>query len=328
MKKPKVSIIIPVLNCEQYIAQAIKSALNQSFQDFEIMVVDGASADRTPLIVKEFSERDKRINFVNQLNPGLASARNYGVEIAKGDYIAFLEADDLWHPDKLLLQVKCLESKPDVGLVSCYSAVIDENSLLLGWRLGVDMNGMVYKRVIERNPISTCSIPLIRRECLQNVGLFDERIKYIDDAELWIRFTRKFPIATIPKALVGYRRWSSNRSTDYKGMIEDGEFVLEKVFKKDPALTKSFYNFCISRNASTITGMCIIDGRYKEARESLIHSIKKSKIALLTDFRMLGIALLVILTSIIPPIIFKKTVLNFLLPRVFKIKPGNKFVEV
>ncbi len=328
MKAPIVSIIIPVLNCDRYISCAINSALNQSFQDFEIIVVDGNSEDQTSLIVKQFIEKDERINFIKQSKPGLAYARNCGVEIAKGDYIAFLEPDDLWHQDKLLFQMKSLRKNPEAGLASCYSLVIDENGLLLGWRLGVNVNGMVYEKVIEKNPISNCSVPLIRRKCLQTIGLFNEKVKYGDDAEMWIRFTKKFPMTTVPKGLVGYRRWSGNRSKDYAEVVEDGESTLRKTFFKDnPALSKELYNFCISRNSSTIAGLCIIDRRYREARKHLIQSLKKNKIALLRDSHMFGIAILVISVLILRPFIFEKVLLNLLLPIVFRTIPGKKFID-
>lgn len=328
MKDPDISIIVPVLDGERYIKDAIKSAQNQSYKDYEMIVIDGSSTDSTLSIVNELAKEDKRITVVNQLKPGLAVAQNCGVSLAKGEYVAFLEADDLWHPDKLELQLECLKSNPNIGLVSCYSVVINENGYLMGWQLGVNVNGMVYEKVIERNPISTCSIPMIRRKYLKEIGLFDEQVRYVDDAEMWIRFAKKFPIATIPKALVGYRRWTSNRSKDYKGMIIDGESVLNRVFENDPGLSKKFYNFCISRNASTITGMCIIDGEYKEAKEHLMYSLSKSKIALFSDFRMFGIAVLVILSNILPAKLFKNIISKLMLPVFFKTKPGKKFIDL
>lgn len=328
MKDLNVSIIVPVLNGEKYIEDAIKSAQNQSYKDYEMIVIDGSSTDRTLSIVNRLAKQDKRITVVNQPKPGLAAAQNYGVSLAKGEFIAFLEADDLWHPDKLMLQLECLRSNPKIGLASCYSVVINENGYLMGWQLGVNVNGMVYEKVIERNPISTCSIPMIRCKYLQEIGLFDEQVRYVDDAEMWIRFAKKFPIATIPKALVGYRRWTSNRSKDYKGMILDGESVLNRVFENDPNLNKRFYNFCISRNASTITGMCIIDGEYKEAKEHLMYSLSKSKTALFSDFRMLGIAFLVILSNILPVIIFKNMISKLMLPMFFKTRTGKKFIDL
>jgi len=327
LKPPEVSIIIPVLNCERYISYAIKSALNQSFQDFEIIIVDSGSKDQTPQIVKKFIEKDKRINFIKPSKPGLPYARNYGIEVAKGEYIAFLEADDLWHPDKLLFQLECLKTKPEVGLVSCYSVTIDENGLLLGWRLGVNVNGMVYEKVIEKNPISNCSVPLIRHKCLQTMDLFDEKVKYGDDAEMWIRFAKKFPIATVPKALVGYRRWPDNRSKDYEKILEDGECILKKVFNDNPTLPKELYNFCISKSSSTLAGLCIIDRRYDKAKEYLMKSLNKNKTAFLRDFHMLGIAILVISALVLRPFIFEKGFLNLLLPLVFKTKPGKKFIN-
>lgn len=326
-QKPKVSIIILVLNGEQFIKEAFNSALSQTFQDFDILVVDGLSTDRTVEICQGFAQKDNRIRLIIQTSPGLPSARNLGIDSTGGEYIAFLEADDLWHRDKLLLQVEQMEKNPDIGLVSCYSAVIDENGFLLGWQLGLNMNGMVYKDVIRRNPISSCSVPLIRRKCLAEIGQFSNQVKFLDDGEMWIRFTKKFPIKTIPKTLVGYRRCSSNRSRNYKAVIEDGEQTLNRIFNNDPNLSKDFYNFCLSRNASTVAGICLIDKRYKEARESLIHAIKKSKLAFFRDIRMLGIAFLIIAATILSPRIFENTILKWLLPIVFKTNLGKHFIN-
>ena len=328
MNPPMVSVIMPVLNGELFISEAIKSALNQTFRDFEIIVVDGRSSDNTVSIVQTFILNDPRIRLTTQITSGLPAAKNLGIQTSKGKYIAFLESDDLWHPDKLLVQVTEMEKNPSIGLISCLSTAIDHRGKLLGWKLGVNENGNVYKAVLKRNPISSCSVPLIRSECLSEVGLFNNSCKFSDDWEMWIRFTKKFPIRTVPKVLLGYRRCYSNRSRNYKEMINDGEFILKEAFKNDPELPKHFYNFCLARKASTIAGMCLIDGQYKDAKECLADSFRRSRFAFLLDFRMFGIAALVMLGSILPVFVFENCILKWLLPLAFKIRKGKKFADL
>lgn len=328
MIDPAVSVIMPVLNGELFIYEAIKSVLSQTFKDFEVIVVDGRSVDNTCKVVKDFALEDSRIKLIVQIEPGLPAARNFGIQTSRGSYIAFLESDDLWYPDKLLLQVEEMEKNPEIGLVSCLSAAIDQNGKMTGWKLGVNENGNVYRAVIKRNPISSCSVPLIKRECLNKVGPFSENCKLSDDWEMWIRFAKRFPIKTIAKPLVGYRRCYSNRSQNYKEMIEDGELILKRTFENDPELSKDFYTFCLSRRASTIAGMCLIDRHYKEARKYLLYSILRSKLALFIDMRMFGIAFLIVLATVSPKFIFERILLKVFLPLIFKIKPGIRFIDI
>ncbi len=327
MIQPRITIIVPVLNGEKYIRQALQSAIDQIFRDFEIIVVDGKSTDKTVKIVNEFAKKDKRINLVTQISPGLPSARNLGVSLSKGEYIAFLEADDVWHPEKLLLQVECLDKNPDIGLVSCYSAVIDQNGLLLGWILGINVNGDVYKKVIWRNSISSCSVPLIRKKCLDEVGQFDDDVKFCDDYDMWVRLAKKYLFKTITKPLVGYRRCESNRSKNYRDMFQEGKKNLDRFFQRDSKLSTKFYRFCLARKATTIAGLCIIDKKYEESFFYLKCSLGASKLAPFIDCRMFNIFLLALIVKIVGYSFFENIILKNLLPLVFKTKPGKKFIS-
>src|SRR5436309_7380613 len=129
---PKVSVIIPVFNGERYIRQTIESVLAQTYRDFELLVIDDGSTDGTAEAVKEY---EKDLRYVHQGNGGASKARNQGIRFSQGKYIAFLDADDLWEPEKLTIQVEFLERNPKIGLVHCNCDGIDEEGrTFIRWR--------------------------------------------------------------------------------------------------------------------------------------------------------------------------------------------------
>lgn len=210
---PKVSVIIPTYNCGQYICQAVDSVLAQTYRDFELVVVDDGSTDNTRELLMQFG---KNLRYIYQENKGMTAARNTGIKNSSGEYIAFLDSDDIWLPNKLERQVKLLDEAPEVGLVYCWHYYIDEQgNRCKFWNNEVgrsfESGSRLFEKLIERNVISGGgSTPVIRRECLAKSGMFDEALSYCGDWDLWLRISMDYIIAVIPEPLGCYRVLDEN----------------------------------------------------------------------------------------------------------------------
>ena len=271
MLNPKVSVVITAHNLEKFIEEAIQSVLNQTYRDFEIIVVNNGSTDKTKEIIERLSESHHNIRLINQENRGEGGGRNTGIRFSRGEFIAIMDGDDIWHKEKLKLQVKALEENPNAGLVSCFAAVIDNNSRLTGWRVGKNLNGNVFRNVSETNGIPCGSAPLIRKYCFDKVGLFKEYL-LVSDWDFFIRLSEYFPIITLPRILVGYRRHSTNLSKNYDELECVSSTILDNLFKDKNRFTRSFSSKCYSGSKYIIAVLCTIDGEYDLA----IKNLKKS----------------------------------------------------
>jgi glycosyltransferase involved in cell wall biosynthesis len=220
---PKVSVIVPTYNRSHFVCDAIDSILNQTFKDFEVITVDDGSTDNTQGVLQKYGSR---LYYIYQQNHGLPAARNTGIEAAKGEYIAFLDDDDLWFPEKLEKQVKFLDANPDIGLVHAFTEVVDERGLLLAeetknrlkqykksMQLGYTYGG------ISRMGIMFMSSVMVRKSCLELVGYFDSTLDCgREDWDFALRFALKYRIATLLEPLVKYRLHQS--STLFKKLTE------------------------------------------------------------------------------------------------------------
>jgi glycosyltransferase involved in cell wall biosynthesis len=194
----KVSVIIPTYNRAELLREAIESVLAQTYQDFELLVVDDGSTDQTCELVAEYGER---ITYIFQKNRGVSSARNLGIRSATAGLIAFLDADDLWLPKKLEQQVAIMEHHPDLQL--CHTEEI--------WiRRGVRVNpkkkhqkysGFIFQYCLPLCVISPSSV-MIRRTLFAKVGYFDERLLACEDYDLWLRITKDYPVYFIEAPLL------------------------------------------------------------------------------------------------------------------------------
>jgi glycosyltransferase involved in cell wall biosynthesis len=192
-----VSVIVPAYNAARYLRESIPSVLAQTWQDFELIVVNDGSTDATVALVEAFT--DPRIRLVSQANRGLAGARNGGIRAARGDFIALLDADDLWHPEKLARHVHHLQSHPDVGVSYSASAFMDEAGRDMHLMQNPKLKDVTPRDVFLRNPVGNGSAPVIRRQALDDIAFpaptgaegewwyFDERFRQSEDIECWLR---------------------------------------------------------------------------------------------------------------------------------------------
>ena len=207
---PRVSVIIPSYNHEKYVAESLNSVFSQTYQDFEIIITDDGSQDRTVEVIKQFN--DPRIKlFCFSQNQGAVVAANHCIQNAQGEFIALLNSDDVFKPQKLEVQVKFLDENSNIGAVFSQAQFIGENSQVLTivnyenfdkenrtrfeW-----LNYFFY----HGNCLCHPSI-LIRKECYDNIGLYDPRLAQLPDFEFWIRLCQKYEIFVLPEKLVKFR---------------------------------------------------------------------------------------------------------------------------
>jgi len=229
---PAVSVIIPTYNRAHLVGRAIRSVLNQTYQDFEIIVVDDGSTDNTEEVVKSFN--DPRIRYIrHEKNRGGSAARNTGIRAARGEYIAFLDSDDEWLPTKLEKQIELLETAPAIGAVYSGYVVIQEGRPLELYR--PKRAGNLYPDLLIYNFTGPCSTYVIRRECLKAVGYFDVNLPSHQDYDLWIRISKRYSIGYVPDILVRWHRhFGESIGGNVVSQLEGLQRLIEK-YKEETA---------------------------------------------------------------------------------------------
>jgi glycosyltransferase involved in cell wall biosynthesis len=241
----KVSVIVPVYNAEKYVAATIESVLAQTYPNFEIIIVDDGSPDNSIEVCQKFT--DSRIRIVRQENRGLPGARNTGIRHAKGDYLAFLDADDIWLPTKLEKHVHHLDNSPTVGISFCYSSFINQQGKPTGlYQKPRKLYDITPSYVLCRNPVGNGSAAVIRREVFEKIKFkddlysivedyyFDERLRHTKadatDIECWLRISIQthWRHEGLPEALTLYRLNSGGLSANALKQLEALENVIEK----------------------------------------------------------------------------------------------------
>lgn len=195
---PNVSVIIPTYNRASFLPNAITSILQQTYEDYEVIVIDDGSTDETPRVLKQF---EGKIKVLFQKNRGASAARNLGIQEADGNYISFLDSDDQWTRKKLQIQMQRIQEDPDIKI--CYT---DEIWIRNGVRVNQKKrhrkyDGWFIDKMLPLCLISPSSV-LIHREIFDTVGMFDEGLPVCEDYDLWLRINVRYPITFIPEPLI------------------------------------------------------------------------------------------------------------------------------
>ncbi|MBE0575119.1 MAG: glycosyltransferase [Desulfuromonadales bacterium] len=206
---PLVSIVTPVYNAAQYLAAMLESAQAQTWDFYEHLIIDDCSTDNSREIVRHYQQEDSKIKLLSQVaNGGPALARNRGINEANGDFIAFLDADDIWMPEKLEHQMAVFRDHPKIGLVGTNWSVIGANGKYLDEKR--DKNKRCWGKVgvaeflLDRIPLVTSSV-MVRKKCLEKCGVFNEDYPPCEDFDLWLRIVQQFEVGILEDVLVSYR---------------------------------------------------------------------------------------------------------------------------
>lgn len=233
METPVISIIVPTYNRERYIAQAISSAQKQSFKDWELIVVDDASTDKTEDVVMKIAEKDSRIRYVRQKeNVGIAKNRNTGLSEAKGAYVAMLDSDDAWtDPDKLKKQLAFLKSRPDHAMVGTWVTKMDVNGTEYG-HVKYEINDVdIRKKILFRNQFAQSSL-IYRASVIKELGSYDPTYTVNDDYDLWLRVGTSHKFANIPEYTTSYRVHPGGITTEKRLLAADEHILIIRKYKK------------------------------------------------------------------------------------------------
>ena len=265
---PQVSVILPTCNRPTLLPVAIRSVLGQTFGDLELVVVDDASDDCVIEIVNAF--KDERVRLIrHDSRRGGAAARNTGIRNSCGEYIAFLDDDDEWYPEKLARQMDLmLRAQPEVAAIYTGYLVVDRDSERICGRMTPSHRGNLRDHLLESNPIGGTSSMLLRRSCLDKVGLFDETLPSFQDRDLWIRISREFHFDYVQEPLLNYFVHSEKVWTNLEALTRGLEIMLEK-YGSFPAFRKQ----CGSRSFEFGVRFCKA-GQMQRARRWLLKSIR------------------------------------------------------
>jgi glycosyltransferase involved in cell wall biosynthesis len=277
---PLVSVIVPVFNGEAFIEGALDSALGQTYPRIEVIVVDDGSQDRTRAVVEARAAREPRVRLICQTNSGVAAARNRAIEHASGDFVAPLDADDVWDSTKIERQVaRMRETSEQTGLVYCWWASIDVDNRIVDTSPQWRVEGAASERLLSVNWTGNASVPLYRRRCLEEVGgygeIFRERAaEGCEDWDLALRVAERFDVAVVPAVLVGYRRHREGMSARTDAMRRSYALVIQRVRQRRGNVSEALILRSRDQFALYLAGVCFWSGAHARAFVWTLRSLR------------------------------------------------------
>ena len=279
---PLVSVIVPTYNRASVLMEAVESVLAQTYPHLELLVVDDGSTDDTLERLQKI--RDERLRVIRATHHGAAAARNKGLSEAKGELIGFCDSDDLWVPEKLAWQVNYLEEHREIGLV--YGDVMsfrgEDVETPSYFKERPPLQGGVFLELLQKNFIPNVSV-LVRKNCLDQVGYFNEDLKTSEDYELWLRFCARFQVGFVSRVLVKVRRHAGNITSDDHSTCLNHLTVLNSMKKNFAGeIPKSVLRKAYARTYRHMGYNHLLHRRFGEARGALFQSFQFDPFSLAT----------------------------------------------
>ncbi|MFH1846067.1 MAG: glycosyltransferase [Candidatus Omnitrophota bacterium] len=283
----KVSVIIPAYNKAVLTVKTVESVLAQTYENIEIIVVDDGSTDNTEELLLPYAEK---IKYIRKQNSGASSARNLGINNARGEYIGFIDCDDMYSSKKIEKSVEFLEKNSDIGFVHTPVYFIDDkdNILRTYYLKEAKRSGWISGQLLLRNFICNSTV-VAKKTCFEKCGLFDENIFIPADWDMWLRLSEKYKAGYINEPLTLYRKSSGYVFKNLEQTKKEGLIVLDKAFKRNPDLDKDLKNRAVSNIHfyHAIGHLKVND--LEEARQELKTAVKKDQM----NFRALGVLSLI-----------------------------------
>ncbi|PTB33407.1 glycosyltransferase family 2 protein [Photobacterium phosphoreum] len=278
---PYFSIVIPIYNEEKYLRDSLQSVVDQHFDDFEVLMVNDGSQDNSANICKDFIKIDHRFKLIEQKNRGLSGARNTGIRHAKGKFIAFLDSDDLWHPDKLKAHYYLHQLHPRISMSYSQSELINMDNTLINLQQQPKITNITISDIYCRNPIGNGSSAVIKHTILKKIGFhnekshqdlqfFDESLIQSEDVECWIRLYTQthLNVEGLAFPLTMYRVNNQGLSSGYKKQLQNWFEMTEKIHNYNPELVKLYKNKALAYQFRYISRWAIIK---KQKQESIYY---------------------------------------------------------
>jgi len=277
---PLVTVIVPAWNAERTLEETLRSVAAQTYRNLEILIVDDGSTDATAAIAAAFCAREPRARLISTENGGVAAARNRAIAEAVGDWIAPIDADDLWHPTKIKKQVAgalCATEAP--GFVYCWHRLIDSDGQVIGSGPRWALNGRAFNQLAYLNVVENGSALLLRSDAAREVGGYDaslraRRAQGCEDVMIQLQIARRYPIAAVEEYLVGHRRHGDNMSGDFDQMVRSWRLVYEEI-SKDGGMPRSVIRWVDGKCELDIAERRAVQGRFVDASRHLAGAIAR-----------------------------------------------------
>ncbi|OUL19844.1 glycosyltransferase [Nostoc sp. 106C] len=245
-----ISVVIPVFNGEKTIKETISSVLNQTFSQFELILINASSTDATLEVISKI--QDERIKIFSYPKANVAVNRNRGFSHSIGEFVSFLDADDLWTPDKLEAQYKALLENPNAAVAYSWTDCIDETGKFLRPCRTVAVTGNVYPHLLLDDFIGNGSNVMIRRQEFIEIGGFDELLTNAQDSDLWLRLAAHYQFVVVPKSQILYRISANSMSADVYKMEKACLQVIKRTFKQTPSSLQYLKPYCLANTYKTL----------------------------------------------------------------------------
>lgn len=286
---PTISVVIPAYNAERTVLETVESLQKQTFSDFEIIVIDDGSTDKTLELLQ--SVTDERLKIFSYENGGVATARNRGISHTEGEFIAFLDADDLWTSDKLELQLTALQQHPEAGVAYSWNYFFIDGQEEISPGKPFFFEGNVYSQLLVENFLANGSNPLIRKKIIESVGEFDSTFPHCADWDLYLRLAARCPFVVVPKHQVFYRQSfgsMTSQTSKIDGIEKQVLTMLEKAYRMAPPEYQSLknqslawvYEYCTQQYLQYSTDL----GGVNKAGQKLWKAIRLHPQILLEDY--------------------------------------------
>lgn len=245
-KKPAISVVMPAYNAERYIEQAIISILNQTLTNFELLIIDDASTDKTPSIIKKYQRKDARIKvIVNKTNLQIARSLNKLIKLARSEFVARMDADDVSFPRRLFLQYELIKKDKEIAVVGTDMVIIDKGGVPISKREYPDNDKKLKGAMFRYSPFAH-PVVMFRKKVFEEFGGYDVNLVPCEDIDLWFKIGSKYKFASIPQPLIYYRIVPYSNSTKSLKDLELLGFKIKidaiKKYGCKPSLYDVFYN--------------------------------------------------------------------------------------
>src|SRR2546423_1122596 len=228
-----VSIIMAVFNAEAFLDVAMQSVLKQSFSDFEFIIIDDGSTDRSNAMLQDYVRKDNRVRLIGRANKGLTASLNEGLKLARGEFIARMDADDVAAPDRLQIQVEYLRAHPDVSLLGGAYELIDDAGRILTTIVPPSDDATLQEHALSgRTPICH-PLAMMRRDAVEKVGGYDEEFSVAQDLDLWLKLGEIGKLACVPEVLLYYRQHEDSVSEKKQALqVRNMKLACERAYAR------------------------------------------------------------------------------------------------